>query len=242
MNFTAFVFLFVSYRFNFISKKMTKLSFPVIIFLFSIVGFWACKDAPNVEKQHSAGIDTASLKQYTAEIISERQNTDSIFRYSEDSPLPEELKKAFTPLEYFPVDTAYRIKAKFVRTPDASSFGMPTTTDRLPEYVKYGEAHFKLHGKNLILSIYQNQELKTNPEYADYLFMPFADATNSRETYSGGRYLDLTIPKNDTIIIDFNKAYNPYCAYNHRYSCPLIPSENVLNVSLKAGVMDFEKH
>ena len=81
-----------------------------------------------------------------------------------------------------------------------------------------------------------------DPEYSNHLFIPFNDITNGVETYDAGRYIDLEIPKGDTIIIDFNKAYNPYCAYNDGYSCPIPPEENNLEVEVKAGVMAFEKH
>jgi hypothetical protein len=81
-------------------------------------------------------------------------------------------------------------------------------------------------------------------EYADYLFLPFNDASNGKTTYGGGRFIDLEIPAagNKTIEIDFNKAYNPYCAYNHNYSCPIPPDENNLNILVNAGVKDFAHH
>ncbi|MNH33262.1 hypothetical protein D3C86_1572800 [compost metagenome] len=113
---------------------------------------------------------------------------------------------------------------------------MPTTTARKPVYEKYGEAHFKLNGKDLVLSIYQSHSLREKAEYKDHLFLPFMDLTNGEESYGGGRFLDLTIPEDDTIVIDFNKAYNPYCAYNHKYSCPIPPKENDMNTEIKAGV------
>jgi uncharacterized protein (DUF1684 family) len=78
-------------------------------------------------------------------------------------------------------------------------------------------------------------------EYRDYLFLPFADLTNGEETYGGGRYLDLTIPTGNTILLDFNKAYNPYCAYNPKYSCPLVPKQNRLDIPIIAGVKAFKK-
>ena len=79
-----------------------------------------------------------------------------------------------------------------------------------------------------------------NPDYFDYLFLPFLDLTNGKTTYSGGRYIDLRIPEGDTIIIDFNKAFNPYCAYSHHYSCPVVPSENYLDFEVRAGVKKFK--
>jgi uncharacterized protein (DUF1684 family) len=75
--------------------------------------------------------------------------------------------------------------------------------------------------------------------YVDYLFLPFSDATNGNETYSGGRYIDLRIPTSDSVLIDFNKAYNPYCAYNPKYSCPIVPKQNRLPIPVRAGVKAF---
>jgi len=77
-------------------------------------------------------------------------------------------------------------------------------------------------------------------EYRDYLFLPFTDLTNGEQTYMGGRYLDLSIPEGDTIVLDFNRAYNPYCVYNKKYSCPLVPPVNALNTKISAGIKDFE--
>ena len=81
-----------------------------------------------------------------------------------------------------------------------------------------------------------------DPEYEDYLFIPFNDLTNGNETYDGGRYLDLKTTSESTIVIDFNKAYNPYCAYNDKYSCPIPPRENDLPIEIKAGILTFGKH
>lgn len=147
--------------------------------------------------------------------------------------------EGFEGLEFYPLDENYIIKAKFVRTPDEEPFEMPTTTDRRPVYVKYGEAHFTLKGEDFVLELYQSLDLAQKPEYANYLFLPFSDATNSFGSYSGGRYLDQRIPKGDEIILDFNRAYNPSCAYNPRYSCPLIPMQNDINLRIEAGVRDF---
>ena len=118
---------------------------------------------------------------------------------------------------------------------------MPTTTDRMPIYVKYGEAYFELEGQSFKLNIYQNQELITKAEYVDYLFIPFTDATNGETSYGGGRYLDLRIPTGKTITLNFNKSYNPYCAYNGKYSCPIPPSENDISVAILAGVKAYKK-
>lgn len=164
------------------------------------------------------------------------------FRDPEESPLSEEERENFEGLEFFDIDTNYVIKADFVRTPSEAPFQMATSTDRRPVYVKYGEVYFELKGKKFKLNIYQNQSFLDDPEYYNYLFLPFTDKTNGETTYSGGRYLDLRIPEGDFLILDFNKAYNPYCAYSANYSCPIPPEENNLEVAIPVGVKAYGKH
>lgn len=158
------------------------------------------------------------------------------------SPLKDKDRKTFKGLDFFKFDSVFVVKAKFTRTPNEEVFKMKTTTSRLPEYVKYGEVEFELEGEKRQLNIYQNQGLIKKEGYEDYLFLPFLDNTNGEESYGGGRYIDMRIPEGDEIVIDFNKAYNPYCAYNERYSCPIVPRENYLDLEIKAGVKAFDKH
>ncbi|MCB0475507.1 MAG: DUF1684 domain-containing protein, partial [Flavobacteriaceae bacterium] len=99
---------------------------------------------------------------------------------------------------------------------------------------------FELNGQSLKLHVYQNQELIKQAEYENHIFIPFTDLSSGNESYGGGRYIDLEIPRGDTLVIDFNKAYNPYCAYNHKYSCPIPPRENSLPVAIHAGVKAFK--
>ncbi len=175
-------------------------------------------------------------------VIAHQTSENEHFRDKEKTILTDEDFEDFSELEFYPIDLKYRVKAKFVRTPNESPFFMPTTTDRLPEYVKYGEAHFIIDGKELKLALYQSTTPYDEDGYEDYLFLPFTDLTSGDGSYGGGRFLDARIPKGNKIIIDFNKAYNPYCAYNHKYSCPIPPKENDLLVRVEAGVKAFEAH
>ena len=175
------------------------------------------------------------------DILKFQDNMNEEFKNPETSPLPDRYRKDFEGLAFFEPNTNYVVKAKLVLTPEALPFLMPTTTDRKSEEVVYGIAHFQLNGKEHRLEIYQNKELMLQEEHKDYLFLPFSDKTNGEETYSGGRYIDLAIPNGDSIIIDFNKAYNPYCAYNKKYSCPIVPNVNAMDTRVMAGVMDFKK-
>jgi len=157
----------------------------------------------------------------------------------DSSPLTKKDFKTFSSLDFYPINSDLIIEASFKRTPNEKPFDMLTTTSRLAKYVKYGIANFMIDGENIQLNIYQNIDLIKKEEYKDYLFLPFTDLTNGKESYYGGRYIDLRIPKENTIIIDFNQAYNPYCAYNNKYSCPIPPKENSIDVAVKAGVKKY---
>ena len=155
------------------------------------------------------------------------------------SPLtPEDVKK-FKGVDFYPINEKFFVVAKLIRAENEIPFGMKTSTDRKPMYVKYGELHFSIDGKSFKLNVYRNIDLSKKEEYKDYLFLPFFDLTSGKESYIGGKYIDLKIPKGDSIAIDFNTSYNPYCAYSSRYSCPKVPLENDLDIEIKAGVKKF---
>lgn len=164
------------------------------------------------------------------------------FRNADTSPLTPENRSEFKGLEFFPYNHAFRVKATLERTPDAPVFEMTTTTDRRPKYRQYGILKFELQKQQLQLKVYQSQDLSDNPAFRKLLFLPFYDATTGQSTYGGGRYINLTMPEGDDIIIDFNEAYNPYCAYRDGFSCPITPLENNLQrVAIEAGTKDFKK-
>lgn len=191
------------------------------------------------------GITGSSLAQNSEliEAAKEYQNELNLeYANPKESPLEKKDLKNFEGLDFFEVDPEYIVKAEFIRTPAESPFAMKTSTDRMPVYVKYGELYFELKGRKMKLNLYQNQELVKDPEYYDYLFLPFTDLTNGEETYAGGRYIDFRIPETKEVILDFNRAYNPYCAYNGKYSCPVPPEENDLDIEIFAGVKSFDKH
>lgn len=167
------------------------------------------------------------------------QNAD--FKDASKSPLKAKDRKNFKTLDFFPADSSAIVKATLKRTPDSDWFLMQTTTDRVSNERVYGIVTFEFLGKTFELAVYQGQDLMAKAGFEDYLFLPFMDNTNGETTYGGGRYLDLRIPEGDTLIIDFNKAYNPYCAYNEKYSCPIVPRTNYLDIKVQAGVMAFSK-
>lgn len=180
---------------------------------------------------------TFAQQKVTAEDFQKKLNVE--FADATKSPLTEKDRTDFKGLDFFPIDKAFTVEAKFTKSKNEKSFEMKTTTDRMPLYVKYGEVSFTINGENFKLNVYQNLELIKRPGFKKHLFLPFSDLTSENETYGGGRYIDLEIPKGKTITIDFNQAYNPYCAYNPKYSCPIVPAENELLTNVNAGVKKF---
>lgn len=165
-----------------------------------------------------------------------QQKLNKEFADRKTSPLTDSDFAVFKGLDFYKPDLKYRVIATFELNPFPVPFEMPTTTSRKPMYQKYGTLFFEIEGQKCQLTVYQNIDLMQKEEYKNHLFVPFSDLTNGKQTYGGGRYLDLTLPLLSETVIDFNQAYNPYCAYNKKYSCPLIPKENRLTVAIKAGV------
>jgi uncharacterized protein (DUF1684 family) len=158
------------------------------------------------------------------------------------SPLKDKDRKDFRGLDFFKFDSVYVVTATLKRTPDLKWFKMKTTTSRVSNERVFGVLSFELKGETYELNVYQGEDLMKKKGFEDYLFLPFLDDTNGDTTYGGGRYIDLRIPEGDTIVIDFNKAYNPSCAYNEKYSCPIVPRVNYISTEVKAGVNAFEKY
>jgi len=181
------------------------------------------------------------VRQYIKTEEAGRAAKDKWMAAGADSPLLPEKRAGFQGLSYYPVDPAFRVKANFENIVKGEEFVIQTSTEETRVYVKTGRLTFTLNGKKLTLMAYQDRSLLYAQGYGDKLFVPFADATSGRETYGGGRYLDLIRPGGNSVVIDFNLAYNPYCAYNPSYSCPIPPPENRLNVAITAGEKNFHK-
>ena len=169
------------------------------------------------------------LKQFQQSLIDEYED-------SKTSPLNVEAKKHFEGIHFFEISREYILQARVTRSVNENEFSMKTSSGKTKQYIKFGVAEFVLNKKSYRLSIYQSLDLLKSSEYKDYLFIPFTDDTNGTETYEGGRYIDLNIPKTQSITLDFNKAYQPYCAYTAGFNCPIPPKENYLPVKINAGV------
>ena len=147
-------------------------------------------------------------------------------------------------LQFFPITEKFRIAARFERTENSPWFMMETSGPVKKSHRIYGKVYFTLNDTAVTLCIYQAEDLMKTKEYKDYLFIPFIDAAAGEETYESGRYIDLTIEdiNNNICVIDFNKAYNPYCAYiRNVYNCPVPPKDNWISISILAGEKKFAK-
>lgn len=183
--------------------------------------------------QHDTG-------KYADNIAAHRQHYKEEFLTDKNSPLTA----ADTGyLRFYAPDEQYNVVAEVALTKDAPPFKIQTYSGKEKEYKEYAVLKFKLKGKNLRLHAYQNVAWEKSEKLKDLMFIPFTDDTNNDYTYGGGRYIDLN--RNDIqdgkIELDFNKCYNPYCAYAEGYSCPIPPRENSLNISVKAGEKLFGK-
>jgi len=214
-----------------LGKKI--IHFGILALFFLAVG---CR-----QKKHYHDASNSSLVNTTegaiAEILKYQKGQNELFRDPDKSPLPDRYRKSFQQLDFYEPDTTFIVRASLTRILNAVPFLMPTNTSRTTEEILYGTLKFNLKGETHILEVYQNSEL----EMDGMLFLPFSDKTNAITTYIGGRYLDLKVPESTPIVLDFNKAYNPYCAYNRKYSCPLVPKANSLTIKVEAGVKAFEK-
>ncbi|WP_179336749.1 DUF1684 domain-containing protein [Winogradskyella ludwigii] len=170
-----------------------------------------------------------------------QEKMNSEFKDASKSPLKSKDLKTFKGLDFFAYDSAFVVTAILKRTASTDWFDMKTTTDRLSKERVYGILSFELEGKSFQLNVYQGEKLMKKEGFEDYLFLPFLDHTNGSSTYGGGRYIDLNIPEGNSLVLDFNSAYNPYCAYNEKFSCPIVPRENYVDLEIKAGVKAFVK-
>ena len=204
-------------RFNF-NKNMKKLTFALLIFLHISV--------------NSQETKLLSSKDF-------QEDLNNTFRDAKKSPLTSEDFANFKSLNFFPINDKLVVQGKFVLDSRDKVYKMKTSTARIAEYRQYATVYFTINEQELSLPVYQSVDHSKHIGYENYLFLPFTDLTNGSETYGGGRYLDMTIPKGTNILLDFNRAYNPYCAYSDRYSCPIVPTENNLNIDIKAGIMKW---
>ena len=163
-----------------------------------------------------------------------RQQKDEVFRQHPESPLTPEQKQGFQRLRYYPENPALSVRAFLDRNVSHDVLEMDTSTGSKQTYTREGKITFRVDDQETDLYLYSTGD-------PHELFVPFRDATSGKETYGAGRYLEAPVAEDGTILVDFNYAYNPYCAYNERWSCPLPPLENWLKAPIRAGEMAFDE-
>ncbi len=182
----------------------------------------------------------AQTNSYTNQIQEYRNYYKQEFLNDERSPLKAEDTSY---LKFFTPDEDYKVTANVTLTPDAKPFEIPTVSGKTKTYRQYATLSFTLKDTTVELLAYQSLKLLKETEHKSHLFIPFTDATTYTETYGGGRYIDLSTEDiiDNKIEIDFNKCYNPWCAYADGYSCPIPPKENRLPVAIRAGEKNYAK-
>ena len=177
---------------------------------------------------------------YWESMVKHRQEYKDGFLKNVNSPLKQ---TDLASLDFYEIDSIFKVNSSFMKTTDKAIFKIPTSDGKQKEYFKYGTLTFTLKGQIQQLNVYRSLTLMRMPQYKNYLFVLFKDQTNGTETYGGGRYLDLQVTdiQGDDLILDFNKAYNPYCAFSNGYSCPIPPQENHLKMGIEAGEKIFKK-
>lgn len=179
-----------------------------------------------------------SASAYLSQLNKFRRDKNQTFRQGENSPLETTQKAQFDSLKYYPGDPALLPHADVSRNEKPDTVLLQTTDNKAEKYLNWGLVKFSINDTPQQLRLY----LKANGRDST-LFIPFTDLTNGHDTYGGGRYLDAPIPKlnESEIALDFNRAYNPFCAYNNAYSCPVPPAENRLQVAIAAGEKSFHE-
>jgi uncharacterized protein len=167
------------------------------------------------------------------ESIRKQRAQNNLYFLGPDSPLSDSMKLNFEAVNYFPVDTQFRVMAKFEESNDDNTFQFATTGSKADTYRLAGVLSFFLQQKACKLNLYVN--VTDSEKDVVFYFLPFFDLTNGKTTYGGGRYMDFETKPGAQLILDFNTAYQPYCYYNHDYSCPIPPLENNVPLEVKAG-------
>ena len=175
-------------------------------------------------------MDSQDRETWERALVRFRRDKDEFFKSGDDSPLPPGERPHFGGLKYFEPDPSLRIESKLHRYPDPEGVAVSTSRGTRQIYNRVGYFDLLVGGSQVRLNAYQSAEREDRS-----LFVPFRDATSGTESYGSARYLDMEVEHDDEYAVDFNYAYNPYCAYSEEYVCPLPPQENWLGVPIRAG-------
>ncbi len=161
---------------------------------------------------------------------------DQHYLNKKTSPLSRKERRNFEGHQFYEIDLNYIVEAKFNKIQEVDTVELMSSSGNKKYYQPYAKLTFNIAGVACELTAFQSMRLRETEEYKNYLLLPFRDATSGSTSYGGGRYLDLEIPTTNTITLNFNLAYNPYCAYTSGYNCTVPPKENTLGVAIKSGL------
>ncbi len=176
---------------------------------------------------------------YVKSVETMRREKDYFFKEDRESPIPHALRAKFEGLAYYPSDPKYRVRAKLVKDPNPQKVVLATSKGVPRDMIRYGVFEFEIEGTKQRLAAYKTLPQPGHHHEDESLFVPFRDATSGKETYGAARYLDIEELPTDEYVIDFNLAYNPYCAYSEDYVCPFPPRENWLSIPIRSGEKNF---
>jgi len=178
-------------------------------------------------------------EEYVKDVEAMRREKDHFFKEDAESPIPHALRHEFQSLAYFPADPTHRARARLVRDPSPQRVVLATSKGIPRDMVRVGWFEFEIDGSKQRLAAYKAVPQPGHHHEDRSLFVPFRDATSGKETYGAARYLDIEEQPGDEYRLDFNLAYNPYCAYSDDYVCPFPPRENWLTIPIRAGEKNF---
>lgn len=212
---------------NRISNRFFNRELRLAVFICTLTLLVSCGKQ---EEPKTQAPDLANADSYTLEVVKDRKMKDLHFLRDDSSPLRDTDKEMFQELDYYPISKDYAFYTALEPLATPEEFVIATSKDRPREMLHIGYLPFTMDGAEYKLAVFTPKD--TTDGY--YWFIPFTDATSGKDTYGGGRYIDIENPA-DSVFLDFNYAYNPYCAYNDNYDCPIPPAENRLAIAIKAG-------
>ena len=202
----------------------------ILILAVWVCALWGCSGTDVSDRQ------VASLP--GDPVLQARLAKDKSFMSGQNSPIPSSERSGFRGLLYYPINPELRFRAKLNRYASPKQIRLGTNTGEIRSGLRYGYFDFEVENRTCRLNVYK---LEDSPDRGASLFLPFRDATSGKETYGAGRYIDLQENTSGIYDLDFNLAYNPFCAYNNEFSCPLPPAENILEVPIRAGEKKYSK-
>ena len=200
--------------------------FPIIVLLILITFIYSFLN------------DSAKTVDYLEEVQKKRQEIVDFMENDPDSPFHKKGEIEYMGLNFFDIDPTYNVKARIEKLQSPIPFDIQMTNGETAKYFKYAIAHFTIDNKSQKLFLLKSESFFDEP----WLFLPFYDETSADETYGGGRFLNVEYHDEKEIFIDFNLAYNPYCAYTDSYRCPIPPAENKVTVKIPAGERNYKVH